>query len=215
MAPAHIAPNNSRPGWSGLSPQCIPQLPVSAAPGAYRRIAHQRVWRFLWSGLAVAERPRGRSVSGVWTADIAVPSLQRLSISLCGAAVRWFRATPVAGSMTAFTKYGSKTRLEDFYVATERRGGLGCCGLPRTRFHFQRRAKPPLLRSQLHALLKHLDRQIRLLFSGDEWRCDANGARATAEEQDAAFECQLDHAVALGGGRLLGLLVSHEFHADH
>ena len=71
------------------------------------------------------------------------------------------------------------------------------------------------LSDQCDALVKHVHRNLRLIFGDDEWGSDADRAWPTTEEQNAAFEGELNDAVALFGGVLFGDFVLNDLNADH
>ena len=53
---------------------------------------------------------------------------------------------------------------------------------------------------------EHIHGDISFLFGHDEWRRDADGARAAAEKENAVLKRGLDDAVALSRGIFFGLL---------
>src|SRR6187431_1219049 len=57
--------------------------------------------------------------------------------------------------------------------------------------------------------------RVRLIFREDEWRREANGVPAGAEDQHTALEHLLDDLVALGHGADLRRPVFHQLDANH
>src|SRR5579862_3045640 len=63
--------------------------------------------------------------------------------------------------------------------------------------------------------LEHIHGNIGFFFGNDEWRRDANSARAAAQEEDAVFKNLLDDAVAQLRTVFFGFLIFDDFDADH
>src|SRR5438093_4753940 len=72
-----------------------------------------------------------------------------------------------------------------------------------------------VLSSQRDALIEHVDRYVSFVFANHKCRRDTYRAWTAAQEQNAAFEGQLDDPVPLLRSILLGLLVSYDLDADH
>src|SRR5206468_4581609 len=66
-----------------------------------------------------------------------------------------------------------------------------------------------------NALIENIHRDVRFIFGDDERRRDANRARATTQEEDAAFESEFDNAIAFLSAILFRDFVFDDFDADH
>src|SRR5437016_12353661 len=74
---------------------------------------------------------------------------------------------------------------------------------------------PRFVPDNFDAFIEHVKGDVSFIFGDHERRREANSARSTAQEQNAALECELDDPVALWPGIFFRLLVFDDLHADH
>src|SRR2546429_3050669 len=74
---------------------------------------------------------------------------------------------------------------------------------------------PRFVPDNFDAFIERVKGNVSFVFRNHERRREANSARFSAQEQNAAFERQLDDAVALWPGIFFRLLVFDDLHADH
>src|SRR5262249_1099313 len=91
----------------------------------------------------------------------------------------------------------------------------GAHGLPRDGYKPMAFADGCGLLDDPDTLLEHVHGNLRLLLCNDQRRRETDARLATSQEKHAAFERQIDDAVALRPRRSLELSVLHDLDRDH